>query len=178
MAVELTRLTHIIAIQLHLLSESCTICGSRSRWPVRKLLDTPSYFSKFTRQNTSVPYCTVVASSKENCALLNSITLQCVKLSEFSETSVSVVQIPLHFKAILILRMLFTDTYCRFRGAAQLPVVESSHLRLDLPRTSCGSLGCQLCLPRHDHVGQYTVATLILISIRKWLFLRPIAWFW
>jgi hypothetical protein len=43
-AAELTRLTHKIAIQLHLVAESCTIRSSRSRRPVRKLLDTPSYF--------------------------------------------------------------------------------------------------------------------------------------
>jgi hypothetical protein len=41
MAAKLIRLTHKIAIQLHLLVESCTICSSRSRRPVRKLLDTP-----------------------------------------------------------------------------------------------------------------------------------------
>jgi hypothetical protein len=40
MAAELTRVTHKIAIQLHLVAESCTICSSRSRRPVRKLLDT------------------------------------------------------------------------------------------------------------------------------------------
>jgi len=39
----LIRLTHKIAIQVHLVAESCTICSSRSRRPVRKLLDTPSY---------------------------------------------------------------------------------------------------------------------------------------
>jgi hypothetical protein len=43
MATKLTRTTHKIAIQLHLVAESCTICSSRSRHPVRKLLDTPSY---------------------------------------------------------------------------------------------------------------------------------------
>jgi alkaline phosphatase len=43
MAVKLTRMTHIIAIQLQLVAESCTICSSRSRRPVRKLLDTHSY---------------------------------------------------------------------------------------------------------------------------------------
>jgi hypothetical protein len=43
MAAKLTRLTHRIVIQLHLVAESCTICSSRSRWPVRKLLDTPLY---------------------------------------------------------------------------------------------------------------------------------------
>jgi hypothetical protein len=44
MATKLTRLTHKIAIQLYLVAESCTICSSRCRRPVRKLLDTPSYF--------------------------------------------------------------------------------------------------------------------------------------
>jgi hypothetical protein len=43
MAAKLTRLTHKIAIQLHLVAESCTICSCRSRLPVGKLLDTPSY---------------------------------------------------------------------------------------------------------------------------------------
>jgi len=43
MAAKLTRLTHKIAIQLHAVAESSTICSSSSRRPVRKLLDTPSY---------------------------------------------------------------------------------------------------------------------------------------
>jgi hypothetical protein len=43
MAAKLTRLTHKIAIQLHLAADSWTICTSRSGRPVRKLLDTPSY---------------------------------------------------------------------------------------------------------------------------------------
>jgi len=43
MAAKLTMLTHKIAIQLHLVAEGCTTCSSRSRRPVRKLLDTPSY---------------------------------------------------------------------------------------------------------------------------------------
>jgi hypothetical protein len=43
MAANLTSMTHKIAIQLHLVAESCTICSSRSRRPVPKLLDTPSY---------------------------------------------------------------------------------------------------------------------------------------
>jgi hypothetical protein len=38
-----TRLTHKIAIQLHLVAESCTICSSLSRRPVRKLMNTPVY---------------------------------------------------------------------------------------------------------------------------------------
>jgi hypothetical protein len=43
MATKLTRLTHKIAIQLHLAAESCAIYSSGSRRPARKLLDTPSY---------------------------------------------------------------------------------------------------------------------------------------
>jgi hypothetical protein len=43
MAAKLTRLTHRIAIQLHLVAESCTICSSSSRRPIRKFLFTPSY---------------------------------------------------------------------------------------------------------------------------------------
>jgi hypothetical protein len=46
MTAKLTRLTHKTAIQLHLVAESCTICSSLSRRPVRKLLDTPSYMPK------------------------------------------------------------------------------------------------------------------------------------
>jgi hypothetical protein len=44
MGAKLTRLTHKTAIQLHLVADRCTICSSRSRLPVRKLLDIPSYF--------------------------------------------------------------------------------------------------------------------------------------
>jgi hypothetical protein len=43
MVAKLTRLTHKITIQLYLVAESYTIRNSRSRRPVRKLLDTPSY---------------------------------------------------------------------------------------------------------------------------------------
>jgi hypothetical protein len=37
MTIKITRLTHKIAIQLHLVTESYTIWSSRSRRPVRKL---------------------------------------------------------------------------------------------------------------------------------------------
>jgi len=43
MASKLTRVTHKIVIQLHLVAERCTIGSCRSRRPVPKLLDTPSY---------------------------------------------------------------------------------------------------------------------------------------
>jgi len=43
MAAKLTILTHKIAIQLHLVADSYTICSFRSRRTVRKLLGTPSY---------------------------------------------------------------------------------------------------------------------------------------
>jgi len=45
MAAKPTRLTHKIAVQLHLVTEICTICSSRCKRPVRKLLDTPSYLA-------------------------------------------------------------------------------------------------------------------------------------
>jgi len=41
-AAKLTRQIHKIAMKLYLVAESCTICRRRSRWPVRKLLDTYS----------------------------------------------------------------------------------------------------------------------------------------
>jgi hypothetical protein len=47
MAAKLTRLTHKMAIQLHLVAESHTICSSRSRQPVRKILDIPLYCTKY-----------------------------------------------------------------------------------------------------------------------------------
>jgi len=43
MAAKLTRLTHKLAIKLHLVADSCTI--SHSRRPVRKLSDTPLHSS-------------------------------------------------------------------------------------------------------------------------------------
>jgi hypothetical protein len=55
MVAELTRLTHKIAIQLHLVAESCTICSLRSRRPVRKLLDTPSYHNTLRELAVTCP---------------------------------------------------------------------------------------------------------------------------
>jgi hypothetical protein len=55
MAVKLTKLAHTMAKQLHLVADSCTICNSRSRRPVRKLLDTPScteFHAKLIRNGT------------------------------------------------------------------------------------------------------------------------------
>jgi hypothetical protein len=48
METKITRLIHKIAIQLHLVAESCTICSSRSRRQVRKLLVTASYVPALT----------------------------------------------------------------------------------------------------------------------------------
>jgi hypothetical protein len=56
MAAKLTRLTHRIAIQLHLVTESSTICSSRSRQSVRKLLNTHFRFGNnlfYTRSKYS-----------------------------------------------------------------------------------------------------------------------------
>jgi hypothetical protein len=43
MVTKLTRLIHKIAIELHLVTDSCTICSSRTWRPVRNLLNTLSY---------------------------------------------------------------------------------------------------------------------------------------
>jgi len=51
MAAKLTRLAHRIAIQMHIVAESCTICSSRSSRAVRKLLDTPSYVWRWCKNN-------------------------------------------------------------------------------------------------------------------------------
>jgi hypothetical protein len=59
MAIKLTRLTHKIALPLHLVAESCTICSSRSRRPVRKLLDTPSYVPNITQRESWICNCTI-----------------------------------------------------------------------------------------------------------------------
>jgi hypothetical protein len=45
MVAELTRLTDKIAIQLHLVAQSFIVRSSRSRRPIRKLLDMLSYRS-------------------------------------------------------------------------------------------------------------------------------------
>jgi hypothetical protein len=52
MAAKLTRLTHKIAIQLHLVAERCIIRSSRSKRPVRKLFDTPAYVLSASRHRT------------------------------------------------------------------------------------------------------------------------------
>jgi hypothetical protein len=58
MAAKLTRLTHKMAIQLHVVVENCTICSSRSMWPVRgsfrytlvsNILNCYSSWTRYTR---------------------------------------------------------------------------------------------------------------------------------
>jgi len=51
-----TKLSHRIAIQLHLVEGSCTICSSRSRRPVRKLLDTPSFIMFISTLGTIIKW--------------------------------------------------------------------------------------------------------------------------
>jgi hypothetical protein len=57
MAAKLTRMTHEIAIQLRLVAENCTICSSRSRRRVRKLLDTPSYSDGLVSGSSCYDFC-------------------------------------------------------------------------------------------------------------------------
>jgi hypothetical protein len=55
MAAKLTRLTHKMAIQLHLVAENCTIFSSRSMRPVRQLSDTPFYMFIPTPEEVACP---------------------------------------------------------------------------------------------------------------------------
>jgi len=65
MAAKPTRLIHRIPIQLHLLAESCNICSSHSRQPVRKLLDTLSYVHIFAIDTAPNKHFTVGKRKKE-----------------------------------------------------------------------------------------------------------------
>jgi len=72
MAAKLTRLTHKIAIQLHLVTEMCNICSSRSRKPVRKLLDTPSdvdYIILFHRKDLEIILLMQILNTPENMSV-------------------------------------------------------------------------------------------------------------
>ena len=58
--------------------------------------------------------------------------------------------------------LIFLGTNCGLRCVAQLSVVESPLLRLDIPRAGSRCSGCQLCLPPHDNVGQYRLFELVI----------------
>jgi hypothetical protein len=83
MAAKLTILTHKIAIQLHLLAESCTICSIHSiRRPVRKILDTPwhsnniIFLFSFSSSSSSIfyffPFFCTVSFTSYSCSTCSS----------------------------------------------------------------------------------------------------------
>jgi hypothetical protein len=74
MATKLTRLTHKIAIQLHLVAKSCTNCSFHSTRPVRKLVDTPSCVCVYVRMCVCVCVCMYVCMYV--CILNSSNNLQ------------------------------------------------------------------------------------------------------
>jgi hypothetical protein len=84
MAAKLTRLTHKIAIQLHLVAESYTICSSRSRWAVRKLLDTPSYCFSFLHAHSTVALNKILSKLKNFALVTWSLKLHHVRNSQRS----------------------------------------------------------------------------------------------
>jgi hypothetical protein len=63
MAAKLTRLTHKIAIQLHLVAESCIICSSCSRLAVRKIWIHPRISTKRKKSLPCPPPRTKLRSS-------------------------------------------------------------------------------------------------------------------
>jgi hypothetical protein len=70
MATKLTRLTHKIAIQLHQVAKSCTICNSRFRRPVRKLLDT-TLVSRFILVLWVQHHVEIGRTTYRNCSTMN-----------------------------------------------------------------------------------------------------------
>jgi hypothetical protein len=93
MAAKLTMLTHKIAIQLHLVVESCNICSSRCRRPVRILLDTPSCVS-----NNDVPSILETKTNTTQLLRRHFPTVASLKLPNFS------------FKALhSVLRLYYCD---------------------------------------------------------------------
>jgi len=71
MVAKLARLTHKIAIQLHLVAKSCTICSTRSRRPVRKLWLHPiirRYVGRWSRidRRECVRLCLVTTMQEES----------------------------------------------------------------------------------------------------------------
>jgi hypothetical protein len=71
MPAKLTRLTHKIAIHLHLVAESYTICSFRSRRSVRKLLDIPSYFKPNCDSYLPYPPSSLVIHNRPGVARFN-----------------------------------------------------------------------------------------------------------
>jgi hypothetical protein len=97
MAAKLTRPTYKIAIQLRLVAESCTICSSRSRRSVRKLLDIPSYMERERRLSAShsndgqvSECCQYAQQDVQRCGARNSVGCETPVLRSQS-SSVSIV---------------------------------------------------------------------------------------
>jgi hypothetical protein len=67
MAAKLTRLTHKIAIQIHLVAKCCNICSSRFRRTVRELLDTHSYDLQLVSVSCSVKRLKLWSPKLDDC---------------------------------------------------------------------------------------------------------------
>jgi len=110
MAEKLTRLTHKIAIQLHLVKESCIICSSRSRRPVRKLLDAPSNFSVLVK-NVSENVSTWLAYRPINLLLGLSISFSSGSICEYP------FRIPVFLHFVYMFCTIWLTFLCQLRVA-------------------------------------------------------------
>jgi hypothetical protein len=118
MAAKLTRLAHKIAIQLHLVAQSYTICSSRSRRPVRKLLDTPScvytcvcvwgggvHYRTFADITERPPFSQMPINGDfaSMVGYLISVTFQLVLYCKFGSNLMTQVSTKLHFFSVTFL---------------------------------------------------------------------------
>jgi hypothetical protein len=101
MVAKLTRLTHKIPIQMRLVAESCTICSSRCRRPVRKLLDT-------------LPYVDIWRNTKEHILWLCSMTFVLWLVLQLTDLCVQYMNMRFYSKIAVLVLPLHTPFhfYC------------------------------------------------------------------
>jgi hypothetical protein len=123
MAAKLTRLTHKIAIQLYLLAETWTVCSSHSRRPVRKFLDTPSYFRgarsaerSYERADPLLFFFNFTKSALPLCVSLSSVEVPICAVKFSFPPALSSVSLPpslsLSFSSLFFYFIYFNISYC------------------------------------------------------------------
>jgi hypothetical protein len=116
-ALKLTRLTYKIAIQLDLVAESYTICSSRSRRPVRKLLHTllytgaPAHTHSHQHSNDHTHQCNLSKPTMGKLFLLISVFFCALRCHLLTEVKVKVF--------LYLIKHNVMKAYCGSGGIAQ-----------------------------------------------------------